>query len=90
MSRSNVSSFVRSNSDSDDDAGFDVINQTYTRRFLETLSDQALRGAERAMCRHINALRSRSERTYTFEVELCYIQDEINRRNSISGPPKEV
>jgi len=79
--------FHRSNDD--DDTGFDVISQVYTRRFLETLSDQALRGAEKTMNKHINALRSRSERTHSYEVELCYIQDEINRRASIGGPARE-
>lgn len=62
----------------------DIIGRRYTRAFLETLPETEVRLSERALIRHINSLRSKSRDTYDFEVELCYVQDEINRRNTAS------
>jgi hypothetical protein len=60
----------------------DIVGRRYNRAFLETLSETEVRLSERALIRHINALRSKSKDTYEFEVELCYVQDEINRRGA--------
>lgn len=70
----------------------DIVTRRYTRAFLETLSETEVRLSERALIRHINSLRSKSRDSFEFEIELCYVQDEINRRaiaaeisNRISG-----
>jgi len=60
----------------------DILARQYTRQLLETLSETEVKLSERAMIRYINTLRSNSMPTYQFEVELCYIQDEINRRRA--------
>lgn len=58
----------------------DLIGRRYTREFLETLSETEVRLSERALIRHINALRSCGQPSYSHEIELCHVQDEINRR----------
>lgn len=58
----------------------DIVTRRYTREFLESLSETEVRLSERALIRHINSLRAKSRATRDFEVELCYVQDEINRR----------
>lgn len=58
----------------------DIVTRRYTRAFLETLSETEVRLSERALIRHINSLRSKSRDSFEFEIELCYVQDEINRR----------
>lgn len=63
----------------------DIVMRRYTRAFLETLSETEVRLSERALIRHINTMRSKSRPTHEFEVELCYVQDEINRRKTFSG-----
>lgn len=60
----------------------DLVSRVYTRELLETLSDTEVQLSERALVRHISVLRSNSNRTRLFEVELCYVQDEINRRRA--------
>lgn len=60
----------------------DILARQYTRQLLETLSETEVKLSERAMIRYINTLRSNSMQTYPFEVELCYIQDEIQRRRA--------
>lgn len=60
----------------------DILARTYTRQLLETLSETEVKLSERALIRHINALRASAAPTHQFEVELCYIQDEINRRKA--------
>lgn len=60
----------------------DILARQYTRQLLETLSETEVKLSERAMTRYINTLRSNGMPTYQFEVELCYIQDEINRRRA--------
>jgi hypothetical protein len=60
----------------------DIVGRRYNRAFLETLSETEVRLSERALIRHINSLRSKSKDAYDFEVELCYVQDEINRRTA--------
>ena len=60
----------------------DILARQYTRQLLETLSETEVKLSERAMTRYINTLRSNGAPTYQFEVELCYIQDEINRRRA--------
>lgn len=60
----------------------DILARQYTRQLLETLSETEVKLSERAMIRYINTLRSNGMQTYQFEVELCYIQDEINRRRA--------
>ena len=60
----------------------DLIARRYTREFLETLSETEVSLSERALIRHINSLRSSGHASRDFEIELCYIQDEINRRKS--------
>lgn len=60
----------------------DILARQYTRQLLETLSETEVKLSERAMIRYINTLRSNGMPTYQFEVELCYIQDEINRRRA--------
>lgn len=60
----------------------DLVSRVYTRELLETLSDTEVQLSERALVRHISVLRSNSRRTRLFEVELCYVQDEINRRRA--------
>jgi len=62
----------------------DILARQYTRQLLETLSETEVKLSERAMIRYINTLRSSGMQTYQFEVELCYIQDEINRRRAYS------
>lgn len=58
----------------------EFIGTTYTRSLLETMSESDLKQAEGAVNRHINALRSKNRKTHEYEIELCYIQDEMNRR----------
>ena len=58
----------------------DLVSRVYTRELLETLSETEVQLSERALIRHISMLRSSSRQTRMFEVELCYVQDEINRR----------
>lgn len=60
----------------------DILARQYTRQLLETLSETEVKLSERAMIRYINTLRSNSMQTHQFEVELCYIQDEIQRRRA--------
>jgi len=60
----------------------DLVSRVYTRELLETLSDTEVQLSERALIRHISVLRSNSKRTRLFEVELCYVQDEISRRRA--------
>lgn len=60
----------------------DILARQYTRQLLETLSETEVKLSERAMIRYINTLRSNAMPTYQFEVELCYIQDEIQRRKA--------
>ena len=67
----------------------DIISRRYTRELLESLSETEVQLTERAMVRHINALRSASKSTGDFEVELCYIQDEINRRAAMAAAAAE-
>lgn len=62
----------------------DIVMRHYTRQLLETLSETEVKLTERALIRHINSLRSNSMPTYDFEVELCYVQDEIQRRRAYS------
>jgi hypothetical protein len=54
----------------------ELIGMMYTRDLLQELSDSDLRQAESA----VNSLRAKNKKTYEYEIELCYIQDEINRR----------
>lgn len=60
----------------------DIITRRYTRQFLETLPETEVKLSERALTRYINSLRSNGASTYEFEVELCYVQDEIQRRKA--------
>ena len=64
---------------------FEYVGTTYTRSMLESLPENDLRQAESALNKHINALRSKSRKTYDLEVELCYIQDEMNRRAAMAA-----
>lgn len=63
----------------------DYVGTTFTREFLETLPETDLRQAESTLNKHINALRAKSRKTYEFEVELCYVQDELNRREAMAA-----
>lgn len=63
----------------------EFVGITYTRSMLETMSESDLKQAESAVNRHINALRSKNRKTHEFEIELCYIQDEMNRRAAIAA-----
>jgi len=58
----------------------DLVSRVYNRELLETLSETEVQLSERALIRHIAMLRASSRRTRMFEIELCYVQDEINRR----------
>ena len=58
----------------------ELIGTMYTRDLLQDLSDSDLRQAESAVNKHINSLRAKNKKTYEYEIEMCYIQDEINRR----------
>ena len=60
-----------------------ILDKMYTRDLLEVLPENDLKLAEREMNKHINTLRARSKKTHEYEVELCYIQDEINRRAAV-------
>ena len=62
----------------------DLVSRVYTRELLETLSETEVQLSERALIRHISMLRSNSRPTRLFEVELCYVQDEIKRRRAYS------
>ncbi len=64
----------------DEDDTLDFVNMCFNRALLESLSDHDLKTSERSLNKHINNLRAKNERTYSFEVELCYVQDEISRR----------
>lgn len=64
---------------------FEYVGTTYNRAFLENLPETDLRQAESALNKHINALRAKSRKTHEFEVELCYIQDEMNRRAAMAA-----
>lgn len=78
--------------DNDDvvvDNTYDVTGQTYTRQSLEALSEGELGHVETSMIRHINSLRSKGKKTYPYEVELCYVQDEINRRADMAAAAAE-
>lgn len=63
----------------------DLINRKYTRELLVSLSDAELKASEKEMNKHINGLRSKNKSTHSFEIELCYIQDELNRRAALSA-----
>jgi hypothetical protein len=64
---------------------YEFVGMTYTRALLETFTEPALCQAEVALNKHINSLRSKSRKTYEFEVELCYVQDEMNRRAAMAA-----
>ena len=68
---------------------YDVLGQTYTRQTLEALSEGELGHIEASMIRHINSLRAKGKKTYPYEVELCYVQDEINRRADMAAAATE-
>lgn len=57
----------------------------YTRDILQTLSETDVRQAEKDLKREISAVRARNKNTYDLEIELCYVQDEINRREAVSA-----
>jgi hypothetical protein len=59
-----------------------ILGTRYTRQLLEGLSDQELRATERILKDHIRVLRKTSNSSKDFEIELCYVQDEINRRKT--------
>ncbi len=59
--------------------------QQYTRDFLVTLSEADIRQAEKDLKKEISAVRARNKGTYDLEIELCYVQDEINRRDAVSA-----
>jgi hypothetical protein len=80
MSNRNAS-VSTSNRLTDEEDTFEFVNVCYTRTLLESLSDHDLKTSERSLNKHINSLRSKNEKTHKYEVELCYIQDEIARRS---------
>lgn len=57
----------------------------YTRDVLVTLSEADIRQAEKDLKKEISAVRARNRGTYDLEIELCYVQDEINRREAVSA-----
>lgn len=59
--------------------------QQYTRDVLVTLSEADVRQAEKDLKKEIGAARSSNRNTYDLEIELCYVQDEINRRDAVSA-----
>lgn len=63
----------------------EFVGTTYTRALLENFTETDLRQAESALNKHINTLRAKSRKTFEFEVELCYVQDEMNRRASMAA-----
>ena len=69
---------------SDSDTSASVRTQ-YTRDLLVNLSESEVRQAEKDIKKEISAQRSRSRETYDLEIELCYVQDEINRRDAVSA-----
>jgi hypothetical protein len=66
-----------------DNSGFS--HRQYTRDTLQTLSENEVRQAEKDLKREISSVRSRNKNTYELEIELCYVQDEINRRDAVSA-----
>lgn len=79
MSNRNLS-VATSNFHGDEEENFEFLNVCFTRSLLESLSDHDLKSSERSLNKHINSLRSKNEKTHKYEVELCYVQDEISRR----------
>ena len=69
-------------SDSDTSA---AVRTQYTRDLLVNLSESEVRQAEKDIKKEISSQRSRSRETYDLEIELCYVQDEINRRDAVSA-----
>ena len=69
-----------------DDRGIDMYNESasiqFTRETLSNLTEVSLREVERRMDRQINSRRRRREASYDIEIEMCYVQDEINRREA--------
>lgn len=63
----------------------EFVGTTFTRVILENLPENELRQAESSLNKHINTLRAKSRKTHDFEVELCYIQDEMNRRAAMTA-----
>jgi hypothetical protein len=63
----------------------DLSRQQYTRDLLVTLSEADVRQAEKDLKKEISAVRARNRGTYDLEIELCYVQDEINRRDAVSA-----
>lgn len=74
------SSVSTSNRHTDEEDNFEFVNVCFNRALLESLSDHDLKSSERSLNKHINNLRSKNEKTHKYEVELCYVQDEISRR----------
>lgn len=70
-------------SSNDRDEFSNVLETRYTRALLEAMTDPELRQAERVLNRHIRQYRGKSRSTKEYEIELCYVQDEISRRKSV-------
>ena len=79
MSNRNAS-VSTSNRHTDEEDSFEFVNTCFTRDVLEGLSDHDLKASERTLNKQINSLRAKNEKTHKYEVELCYVQDEISRR----------
>jgi hypothetical protein len=62
-----------------------VVRTQYTRDLLVNLSESEVRQAEKDIKKEISAQRSRNRDAYELEIELCYVQDEINRRDAVSA-----
>lgn len=73
------------NFDGDRMSDNEFVGMTYTRALLENFSEVDLRQAESALNKHINGLRAKNKRALDFEVELCYVQDEMNRRAAMEA-----
>lgn len=71
--------------DSVDSDSSTSIRTQFTRDLLVTLSESDVRQAEKDLKREISSQRSRNRETYNLEIELCYVQDEINRRDAVSA-----
>ena len=63
----------------------DLVQRKYTREMLTALSDAELKASEKELVKHINGLRAKNKSTHSFEIELCYVQDEVNRRAAVSA-----
>lgn len=57
----------------------------YTRDILQAMSDKDLISAEKTIERTISSVRRSKGKAYSYEVELCYIQDELFRRASMKA-----